>query len=147
VTSKVVEERRVYESGASRSPDKDMLRYDLIPPSALRALAERFGLGAVNHGEGNYLKGIPYSVILFHMQAHLENFRAGDTTEDDEVQNLAAVMWGCCALIEYKRRGRIDLDDRMFTDVGVIPPRVARDMSEDKLTAVHMATGAFKASA
>jgi hypothetical protein len=116
-----------FKSGATRSPSR--LRYDLIPPAGLRATAKRYGIGAIIHGPINWLKGIPFSAIIYHLQEHLEKFKAGDEadrlvkprdgsreftiTEGDE-ENLAAIAWGAFALLHYISQKRADLDDRVY---------------------------------
>lgn len=116
-----------FTSGATRTPSR--LRFDLIPPAALRALAERYGIGAVIHGEVNWQKGIPFSANIYHMQSHLERFKEGRADSrrvepkdgspafdytDGDVENLAAIMWGAAAMIHYIETGRGDLDDRPY---------------------------------
>lgn len=133
------EKLQEFQSGATRTPSR--LRYDLVPPAALRALAERYGIGAVIHGEVNWQKGIPFSANLYHMQAHLERFKEGQSAEriiepkngetpftytDGDVENLAAIMWGCAAMIHYIRTNRAELDDRPYklqksASVGIRP--------------------------
>jgi Domain of unknown function (DUF5664) len=102
-------------TGAVRSNDVDDLRFDQIPPAAVRELARRFKLG-LKYGVGNWLKGFPYSQVLYHLEAHLADFKEGvlEKHSGTEEGNLAAIMWACAALIEYRRRGRTDLDDRLF---------------------------------
>lgn len=116
-----------FKSGATRTPSR--LRYDLIPPAAMRALAERFGIGAVIHGDTNWRKGIPFSACIYHMEEHLQRFKEGRKETrtvtpktggepfeytDGDVENLAAIMWGCAAMIQYIREGRPELDDRVY---------------------------------
>jgi len=119
------DELRHFESGATRTASS--LRYDLIPPTALRALAERYGLGAAIHGESNWLKGIPFSAILYHMQEHIERFKQGQVKrrvegpnctarEDGDIENMAAVAWGAFAIIHYLSTGREALDDRPYRE-------------------------------
>lgn len=107
------EEKRVFSTGAKRSNDVDHIRYDLIPHVALRRLAERYGMGAEKYGDHNYLKGIPYSVMINHIQNHLENFKRDRCTRDD---NLAAIAWGVFSLMAYEALSRTDLDDLLSFD-------------------------------
>jgi hypothetical protein len=76
----------------------DHLRYDLVSPIGLRRLAARYALGAERYGDSNYLKGMPASVVINHMMAHLENVRAGRRDDD----NLAAIAWGAFTLMHYE---------------------------------------------
>ena len=118
---------KVFTSGATRSPSR--LRFDLIPPAGLRALAERYGIGAIIHGDTNWLKGIPFSACIYHMQEHLERFKAGHEEErtivpkdgsspftitEGDMENLAAIAWGAMAMLHYINDARDDLDDRVY---------------------------------
>lgn len=94
-----VEEMRVFESGCVRSTDSDEVRYDLIPPIALRRLAARYKMGADKYGEYNWQKGMPLGVVINHLQNHLEKFKLEGCIDDD---NLAAIAWGAFALMWYE---------------------------------------------
>lgn len=99
---------RRFASGAVRSNDVDHLRFDLIPPNALKRLAARYAMGAEKYGDHNYLKGIPYSNIINHLEAHLNKFKTQRCVSDD---NLAAIAWAACSLMVFEDQGRDDLDD------------------------------------
>lgn len=116
-----------FASGATRTMSK--WAYNLIPPAALRALAERYWIGAIIHGPTNWMGGIPFSVNIDHMEEHLQRFKQGrvesrrvtpkDGSEpfdytDGDVENLAAIMWGAAAMLHYIAEGREDLDDRHY---------------------------------
>lgn len=120
-----------FASGATRTVCRTA--YSLIPPAALRALAERYWIGKVIHGPTNWMGGIPFSVCIDHLGEHLERFKARqqesrtvtpkDGSEsfeyvDSDVENLAAIMWGAAAMIHYIDEGRVALDDRPY---GVSP--------------------------
>src|SRR5262249_38050968 len=118
-----------YKNGATRTRSK--WAYSLIPPAAIRALAERFWLGKLIHGSSNWHGGIPFSACLDHLEEHLQRFKEGfkdirritpkdDTSivpfdyTDGDVEHLAAIMWGAAAMIHYIVSGRSDLDDRQY---------------------------------
>lgn len=116
-----------FKSGATRTAS--LLRYDLIPPAALRAYAERCGIGAVIHGPGNWTKGLPFSSCLTHLAEHLEKVKerhkASRQVEpkdgsppfeynEGDIENLAAIIWNAGALIHYITQGRGELDDRQY---------------------------------
>jgi hypothetical protein len=101
-------------SGSTRSADVKA-RYDLVSPFGLRRLALRYGLGAAVHGDHNWRRGQPYSVVVKHMMEHLALFMQGDDTDD----NMAAIAWGAFAIMEYDTLGRTDLDDRYVFKRGV----------------------------
>ena len=46
-----------YETGATRSADADGVRYDLVPPEGVEAVARAMHVGAVTHGDNNWKKG------------------------------------------------------------------------------------------
>jgi hypothetical protein len=89
-----------FESGAVRSTDSNDVRYDLIPPEALRRLAERFARGSKKYGDDNWKKGFPIGNILNHLQNHLEKWKLEGCLTDD---NLGAAMWGIVALMWYEK--------------------------------------------
>ena len=89
-----------FESGAVRSADGEDARYDLIPPEALRRLAERLALGSKKYGDNNWKKGIPVGNIVNHLQNHLEKWKLEGCLKDD---NLGGLMWGVMALMWYEK--------------------------------------------
>lgn len=107
--------KAVFKSGASSSEVKP--RYDLIPPCALKRLAERFGYGARKHGDHNYRKGFsdPEFVRdrINHLIEHAFKYAGGDRTED----HLGAVLCGAAMLAELERMAvdnRQSYDDRQL---------------------------------
>jgi hypothetical protein len=100
----LVEEERdgkvIYKTGASRSSDIEHLRYDLIPPCALRELAEVFAEGAKAHGDENWKKGMDEGVIVNHAMEHLMKYREGDRSEN----HLGKIMWACSAMIFFNSK-------------------------------------------
>jgi hypothetical protein len=89
----------VSASGAKRSVK--MPRYDLIPLSVLKCLADRLELGAKRYGEWNWQKATdPWDADfmkdgLNHVQHHLSSLMRGDFSEDDEWGHLGAIVFGC----------------------------------------------------
>lgn len=87
--------RETYSSGAMREPDNDKPRYDLIPPEPLRRLAVNMTKGARKYSEHNWNKGMPSSRLLASALRHIEQARAGDTSEDHwaaAVFNIFGIM-------------------------------------------------------
>ena len=95
----------VYKSGASRN-NIGKTRLDLIPPEALEELGEVFGEGAVRHGDENWKKGMPNSVVINHMMRHLLLYMKGDRDEP----HMGKVMFGCCVLI-WNEENNIDIEE------------------------------------
>lgn len=63
-------------TGATRT--ELSVRFDLLPPYALRQMAEVMHLGAKTHGDRNWEKGMPVSVCLNHASDHIYAYMADD---------------------------------------------------------------------
>lgn len=91
----------VFKSGASRS--ESALMYHLVPSHGFRRLARRFTDGAVKHGKNNWRAGLTepefIEQAIDHLQEHFQRFLEGNAGDDD----LAAMAWGCFALMEVQR--------------------------------------------
>lgn len=92
----------VAPSGAKRSEEAPY--YHLVPPHAARREAVRWTLGAKTKGDWNWWQGVrdPQFIqqILNHLVEHLLKFQAELNETDD---HLAAIKWGCSALMEIER--------------------------------------------
>ena len=72
------------------------LRFDLIPPVALRRLAAIYEEGAQTYGEVTYLsRQLPMSVVINHLLNHLTLHEIGDRSED----HFAKVAWAAFTLM------------------------------------------------
>lgn len=72
------------------------LRFDLIPPVALRRVAATYEEGAKVYGEATYIeRRLPFSVVINHMLNHLTLYETGDRSED----HLAKIAWAALTLI------------------------------------------------
>jgi len=87
--------RHEYDTGAVRSADCDNVRYDLITPIGLRALARTYAEGAAKFGASNWENGMPVTDLLNHAIAHIYNFLSGDRTED----HLGHAAWNILGAI------------------------------------------------
>lgn len=94
--------RRSFDTGAVRDVDAGKPRYDLIPPHALRRVADLYARGASKYGENNWQKGIPTQQMLASAMRHLEAWRCGEGDED----HLAAVVWNVLAIMQYEHDGQ-----------------------------------------
>lgn len=88
-------EYKKFETGAVRSNDRETVRYDLISPIGLRALAETYAEGAEKFGANNWENGMPVTDILNHVLAHVYDFLSGCRKEP----HLAHAAWGLLAAI------------------------------------------------
>lgn len=100
-------ERQEFETGAKRDTQTGKPRYDLIPPLALKRVADLYAKGAIKYDEHNWTKGMPLSRFLASMMRHAMQFSMGDKDED----HLAAVIFNALAIMHFQEIGRKDLDD------------------------------------
>lgn len=84
-----------FATGAVRSADADDVRYDLITPIGLEAVARTCAEGAKKYGERNWEKGMPVAVMLNHALRHIFKFLLGDRSED----HLAHAAWNLLGAI------------------------------------------------
>lgn len=109
VAETIAEERIEFETGAKRGTAPPV-RYDLISPVFLRRLAETCHEGAEKYDPGNYLKGIPCSNLLNHAITHIEQWKAGDTSED----HLAHATWNLMAIMHFEEENPEMLDEELI---------------------------------
>jgi len=96
-----------YKSGATRDNREGKGRFDLISPHAIARIAGVYERGARNHGDNNWMKGIPYSRLIDSAMRHLNQFQRGMTDED----HIAQSAWNLIALLHFIELGRDDLND------------------------------------
>ena len=95
-----------------RKDDSSKLRYDLIPPYALEALAHVYTIGATKYGDDNYLHGMDWSRVGGALMRHYEAWREGEPEDQEDGQlHLASVAWCAFTLMVYDYYG-IGNDDR-----------------------------------
>lgn len=103
VAMQVKDNKRVFETGATKNISTGKGRYDLIPTEALIALAKRFEFGVLNgHEENGYRRGIPNSVLFDSAFRHLVQAESGCKDED----HLAAAMWNISVLLYNRDRDK-----------------------------------------
>lgn len=103
VAMQVKDNKRVFETGATKNVSTGKGRYDLIPTEALIALAKRFEFGVLSgHEENGYRRGIPNSVLFDSAFRHLVQAESGCKDED----HLAAVMWNISVLLYNRDRDK-----------------------------------------
>jgi hypothetical protein len=107
-------------AGKSNGPRPDKLRYDLIPPDALEALAEVYTIGSKKYGDNDYLRGMEWSRIYGAMMRHLQLFWQGEKYDAEGFHHMAAVAWGALTLFVYSSRD-LEEDDRSWCPLEVMP--------------------------
>lgn len=76
-----------------------LARYDLIPPVALQAVAERFGEGAKKYGDRNWELGYSWSLNFAALNRHLWAFWGGEDLDPETgTPHLDAVIWHAMVL-------------------------------------------------
>ena len=91
----MAEDLKKFGTGAVRSIDAESVRYDLISPIGLEAVARTCAEGAKRYGDFNWEKGMPAHDLLNHAIRHIYKFLAGDRSED----HLPHAAWGLLAAI------------------------------------------------
>ena len=108
-------ERKVYESGARRDSQGGKGRYDLLPPLALKRLAQHYENGAKKYDPHNWEKGMDVSRMFSSGIGHAFQALAGERDED----HLIAAIWNLIAIVEYEERVRL----------GILPPELFDGLS------------------
>lgn len=103
-------QRETFSTGAVREPNLNRGRYDLISPIALKALAIHYERGAIKYSDRNWEKGLPLSRHLNSALRHLQDFLAGDRSED----HLSACEWNCMCIVH-----NLEMIER-----GLLPPEL-----------------------
>lgn len=89
-----------------------LARYDLLPPEALKAVAELYGRGAEKYEAHNWRKGYDWSLSFAAMQRHAWQFWNGEDFDDETgAPHMASVAFHALALITFMAEQR-EYDDR-----------------------------------
>lgn len=124
------------------------LRYDLVPPSAMKALAEVFTHGAEKYAPRNWEKGLDWESVCASAMRHLEAFRAGEDFDESGLLHIKHVLTNVAFLVEYygshpeldnrpkpwlkyNKKIVLDLDDVIFDWTGAFCERYG--IEEEKL--------------
>lgn len=107
------------QSGPPRAPnsegrknDEGKLRYDLIPPRSLEALARVYTIGSAKYTDRNWEKGIKWGRVFAAMMRHAWAWWRGEIYDQvDGQHHLGSVAWCAFALLEYELT-HPELDDR-----------------------------------
>lgn len=118
------EPRHKYETGAERSADCDEVRYDLITPIGLRALAKTYAEGAEKFGAHNWENGMPATDMLNHAIAHIFSFLGGNRDED----HLGHAAWNILGAIHSLEQWP-DVNHKLLRGPGcTVPPSADKNI-------------------
>lgn len=106
-----------YDTGAVRSADAEDVRYDLISPIGLRAVAAACAEGAKKYSEYNWEQGMPASDLLNHALRHIYEFLSGDRGED----HLGHAAWNVLGAI-HSLEVWPELNEGRLRGPGCAPP-------------------------
>lgn len=111
---KETENKEIFETGAKRNIAEGRGSPSLLPFEAIKQLSIHMEKGAKVYGRGNYLKGMKISRYFDSAFRHLSDF--AEYGFDSEENNLAAILFNICAIIETKKlieQGKLprELDD------------------------------------
>lgn len=100
---------QTFDTGARRDVTTGKSRPDLVPGCVMLRVGQHFGMGAEKYGERNFEKGIPSSRTLASLCRHVEQYKAGDESED----HLAAIVANAVFLMfnEHKFEGDTEILD------------------------------------
>lgn len=81
--------------------DGDKTRYDLVPPSAIKAMAEVLTFGARKYKPNNWQQCEEPERYLAAMLRHIEAWRSGETTDPDSgMHHLAHAMTNMAFMLD-----------------------------------------------
>lgn len=98
----------IYASKLSEAykADEEKIRYDLIPPEAMDAMAEVLTFGAKKYTDRNWEKGMAWGRAFRALISHAYKWWRGiPSDEESGMSHMAHCL--CCAifLVTYERRG------------------------------------------
>lgn len=102
-----------------RKDDLGKIRYDLLPPDALKLIAGVLTYGANKYSARNWEKGMAWGRCYRALLGHLNDWHAGETYDPEtEMPHLAHAA--CCImfLMSYEARGIGDDDRPKLTKEG-----------------------------
>ena len=115
------QETRVIDANTGAAKGSKLARFDLVPWTILREVAEHFGRGARKYEDRNWEKGYKWSLSFAALHRHLEAFWSGEEYDNDPslyleheahtARHIIAVVWHALVLAYYSRY-RVGTDDR-----------------------------------
>ncbi len=106
-------QRQEFQTGSKRDTRDGKGRFDLIPPYALKRLAQHYENGAKKYGDRNWEKGQPLARYLDSAIRHAYAYLGGSRDED----HLAAIAWNAIAVIESEHRIQLGILPKELDDL------------------------------
>jgi hypothetical protein len=104
------------KSGLGMRFNTGKTRFDLIPQSWIRSLAQILTVGAAKYEPRNWEKGLSYSETLGSLHRHLDAWLGGERYDKEtKCHHLGHVAWNALALMTMELRG-IGKDDLPVDD-------------------------------
>lgn len=90
------------EKGTGIRHNQGKLKYHLIPPNAMKKIAEVFTMGSSKYGDRNWENGMKWSNVYASLTRHLQEFLAGnDYDSESGLLHMAHVAVNAIFLLEY----------------------------------------------
>ncbi|MBW1973802.1 MAG: hypothetical protein JRI44_13350 [Deltaproteobacteria bacterium] len=105
--------RQKFDSGAVRDIQQGKGRFDLLPPIAIKMVADVFERGAIKYGDRNWEKGIPLSRYIDSALRH--TFQVLQGLDDEDHASQAA--WNLLCFVETRERIRQGRLDKSLNDI------------------------------
>lgn len=118
-------ERQEFVTGSKRDTRRGKGRFDLIPPYAIKRLAQHFENGAVKYGDRNWERGQELGRYMDSAIRHAFAYLGGSDEED----HLAAIAWNALACIETEYRIRLGILPKELDDLSKLRETL-RDKNE-----------------
>jgi hypothetical protein len=107
-----------HEDHLAKRFSRGKLRYDLIPPEALEALATICSDGAISHGEDNWLKGMPHRTTYASLMRHVQSWWAGvDIDPTSNRSHSWHIFWN--AMVMVVMEARLKAGDERFNQAEI----------------------------
>lgn len=95
-------ETRVVDTDTGGEKGSKLARFDLIPATPLRLIAEHYGRGAEKYEDRNWELGYVWSLSYAAMMRHINAWwDKEDIDPETGSHHLAAAAWHCLALLEW----------------------------------------------
>lgn len=93
--------------------DSGKLRYDLVPPKVVEALADVLTFGAQKYEASNWVKAPAWSRYVAALDRHLNAWRAGESVDPETGKPHLAHALTCLAFLHELERLKVGEDDRL----------------------------------